>query len=60
MPASRASNKEIAQTVSDNPWIDAAIARSVATEDVAWVRTRGVRPKRKGPVVTGGPFDRVP
>jgi hypothetical protein len=42
MPDSRASNKEIAQTFFDNLWVDAAIARSVATEDVTWVTTRGI------------------
>ena len=42
MPASRASNKEIAQTFFDNLWVDTAIARSVATDDVTWVTTRGV------------------
>jgi len=42
MPGSHASNKDIAQTFFDNLWVDPVTARSVATEDVTWVTTRGV------------------
>ena len=36
------SNKEIVQTFFDNLWTDPDLARSLCTDDVTWVTTRGM------------------
>lgn len=42
MTVEQRSNKEIVQAFFDNLWVDPAVSKSLATEDVTWVTTRGL------------------